>query len=197
MKEFFCFDGEDITLHDTEQAAMAEANAALERYRDMSPDGWPSEVDQVCYGKLTEMQAASQVNRQEKCKLGPDDAPCEDDWCDRPHEFEYTCDYQLKPAKAYATADRAQAIGILQEVNRQFLHPLGWCLAVVRESESGNVCGVELRHFNDPDGYAFDDLTDDDAKAKAEAVAALQVKMQAPRLASVGFFIQPIGSKLP
>lgn len=197
MKNYFCFDGEEMTFHDTEQEAMAEANAALERYRDCSPDGWPSEVDQVCYGRLVEMQAASQVNRQEKCNRGPDGGTCDDDWCDLPHDFEYTCDYRLQPTRGNAWADVAQSVGIVQEVNRQFLHPLGWFLAVVREKESRNVCGLALIRTDDVDGMAFTDLTDDEAKFKAQRVAELQAKMHDPRMASVGWIVQPIGSKLP
>lgn len=197
MKEYYCFDGEEMTFHDTEQEAIAEANAALSRYRDCSPDGWPAETDQVCYGRLKEMQAAAQVNRQEKCNRGPDGGTCDDEWCDLPHDFEYTCDYQLRPTAGNALADVAQSVGIVQEVNRQFLHPLGWALAVVREDKTLNICGLSLVRTDDVDGMAFTDLTDDEARAKAERVAELQATMQGPRLAFAGWIVQPIGSKLP
>ena len=108
MKSFYCFDGEEITLHDTEQQAFDAANAALADYRSDCEDGWNERVELVQWGVLAPIGASVQLNRTERCNLGYDGGPCDDDeMCDRPHDFDYTCDYRPAPLPSITQTDLA------------------------------------------------------------------------------------------
>lgn len=94
--KFYCFDGEEVTIHDTEQLARAAALQALAHYRADSEHGWSPDVEQIEYGRLVGIGGVIMTDRTERCDLGPDGGPCDDDeLCDMPHDFDYTCDYQL------------------------------------------------------------------------------------------------------
>ncbi|CAB5514575.1 hypothetical protein LMG26857_03634 [Achromobacter anxifer] len=50
---FFSYNSEDgITTHDTAESAQAEALAEIGRYREEAADGWPHEVQDVCWGQI-------------------------------------------------------------------------------------------------------------------------------------------------
>lgn len=60
--------------------------------------------------------------------------------------------------------------GFLQELNRQFLHPLGMALEVVVDNESGEMSlgGIwDYRH--DAEGMLFSDGIDEEKRARVEA----------------------------
>lgn len=52
--------------------------------------------------------------------------------------------------------------GYLQEVNRQFFHPLGLALAVTEDDETGDVVGIAgiIDNRNDPEGMFYADGID-------------------------------------
>jgi len=87
-------------------------------------------------------------------------------------------------------------LGFLQEVNRLFFHPLGLALEV--KVNKGKPCklGGIWDYRNDPEGVVFGDLSEKDARIKAENVKKQKAKLAKTRMKSVGFLVQPIGSKL-
>jgi len=92
--------------------------------------------------------------------------------------------------------------GYLQEVNRQFLHPLGLALEVVLDDPKKEMSkqkvlkiGGVWDYRDDPDGMAFSDLSDEDSKGKFDRVEAERVRMSKSREERLGFTIQPIGHK--
>jgi len=55
MKRFFSYDPNDrIRFHDTAEEAKAEAESALDAYRDEAPEGWDENTDEVCWGEVKE-----------------------------------------------------------------------------------------------------------------------------------------------
>ena len=91
--------------------------------------------------------------------------------------------------------------GFLQEVNRQFFHPLGLALEVVivaGEAPHSRVLKLNgiWDYRNDPDGLLFDDLTSDEALAKANNVRKIRAFKALSRLNSHGFVIQPVGKEI-
>lgn len=80
--------------------------------------------------------------------------------------------------------------GIIQEVNRQFLHPRGLALAMHRDD-----AGVEtLRMLDaraDPEGYVFVDITKRDLE-QADRVEQLLREKVAERERRFGWVVQPL-----
>ncbi len=81
--------------------------------------------------------------------------------------------------------------GFLQELNRQFLHPMGLALEVIIDKDDdGNIKSVEFgdvwdeRH--DPEGIIFEKFD----KAKAASVEQHQINTAASRMAALGYVIQ-------
>ena len=85
--------------------------------------------------------------------------------------------------------------GIVQELNRQFLHPLGYRLEVCSEDEAPEKQWLRVTFDADPEGHAFEDLTTETAATKAAFVAGLQARHAPVRKAALGWVIQPIGHK--
>lgn len=87
-----------------------------------------------------------------------------------------------------------QEIGYLQELNRQFLHPLGMGLEVIIDDEADTVSigGIwDLR--DDPEGMIFGD-----GEIDQEKVARVQAQWQEKemvRLERFGYTIQPTTSE--
>lgn len=91
-------------------------------------------------------------------------------------------------------------LGILQELNRQFLHPLGLALEVVIEEDGTERLGSVWDYRDDPEGihYALADkeFTNSDRllsfKNKANNVLKLFEDRKKDRIEKLGFFIEPI-----
>lgn len=82
-------------------------------------------------------------------------------------------------------------LGYLQELNRQFLHPLGLALEVVVEDDGRERLGGVWDYRDDPEGiYYAGDL--DHLAPKAAAVAAIADARRAPREAALGYWVQPV-----
>lgn len=81
--------------------------------------------------------------------------------------------------------------GLLQEVNRQFFHPLGLALAV--ESEDGHPARLAyiIDCRDDPEGIVFNDFTPEQV-ARGRAVLAEQERRDASRRELLGFEIEPL-----
>jgi hypothetical protein len=87
--------------------------------------------------------------------------------------------------------------GYLQEVNRQFLHPLGLALVASAqvEDDTGEVTDQwEIRGVwdarDDPEGIIFSEEVLD--SEKASRVAKEQAKRLAPRLDALGYIVQSV-----
>jgi hypothetical protein len=82
--------------------------------------------------------------------------------------------------------------GYLQEVNRQFLHPLGLALEVVVDDDGTERLGGVWDYRDDPEGiYYAGDMPDAE---KAERIRDEQDKHHATRLDALGYIMQPLGS---
>lgn len=83
--------------------------------------------------------------------------------------------------------------GILQEVNRTVLHPLGFALSF-EIADSGEVT-TKLLKVDDPEGWHFDWNSFDLKEVAAKYYAFDQATREVHRLreASLGFGVQPIG----
>lgn len=65
--------------HATLEEAKKSADDSVDYFRNHSEDGWSEEVGQVCWGELKEQAT---MTDKEPCETG---------------EFEYRCNYELKP----------------------------------------------------------------------------------------------------
>lgn len=84
-------------------------------------------------------------------------------------------------------------LGYLQEVNRQFFHPMGMALSVIGD-EKGQFQGFgpiwDYRH--DLEGIRFGDKIDQDVLQKAQHVKFHKKKMAKERFQRLGYVIQPL-----
>ena len=86
--------------------------------------------------------------------------------------------------------------GYLQEVNRQFFHPLGLALEVVVDKGTVETLGGIWDYRDDPEGMVFGDLTKQSSVKKALLVEEQKQKVAKGRFKKFGFTIQPINSKV-
>jgi len=80
--------------------------------------------------------------------------------------------------------------GYLQEVNRQFFHPLGLALFVAVDTESGEAHLGGILQIEDPEGMIFAEGEID--LDKAERVADAQSRSHYERIGSLGYIIQSV-----
>lgn len=80
--------------------------------------------------------------------------------------------------------------GYLQEVNRQFFHPLGLALAVVVDPDGTEHLGMIWDYREDPEGIIFGGSLL--SVEKAENVQRIEDERKPPRIESLGFWIQPV-----
>lgn len=91
--------------------------------------------------------------------------------------------------------DEFVSLGLLQEVNRQLLHPMGVALSVILEDDGSMRWGEIVDYRTDPEGMAFADLlATPEAEDKFISVARMFEAKRAVRQATLGFHVQPIGS---
>ena len=85
--------------------------------------------------------------------------------------------------------------GLLQEVNRRFLHPLGVALSVIMDTYTGKVAsfGEVWDYRDDPEGLRFADETNAEADTgrKWRRVQAMWAKAHETRLDRLGYVVQP------
>lgn len=84
-----------------------------------------------------------------------------------------------------------QRDGYLQEVNRQFFHPLGLALEVLVDTETGEMqMGGIWDYRDDPEGIVFISGPDKD---KAQRIHTARVQKAAGRVPRFGWAVQPVG----
>lgn len=81
--------------------------------------------------------------------------------------------------------------GFLQEVNRQFFHPLGLALSVGLERGKYVFKGI-WDSREDPEGMVFATLDDEEHRKKRDSVAGLGMDKARIRLKSFGWIVQPV-----
>lgn len=91
-------------------------------------------------------------------------------------------------------------MGLLQEVNRLFFHPLGLALSVLEDDDGEFKLDAIWDYRDDPEGIIFDYANRDDesikeALAKASNVNTLMTKKHESRNALLGFVVEPIVKK--
>ena len=91
--------------------------------------------------------------------------------------------------------------GYLQELNRQFLHPLGLAMEVSIDDKGVETLGGIWDYRNDPEGMLYGKCPDKEAfKLRIVRFKKIQSECKASRLSrgkSVGYYIQPISSMKP
>lgn len=102
--------------------AAACASVALEQFRDMSSDGWHENTDSIEWGVLLPLEQAEEVDRQ--------DVDREED---PSSEFDYTCNYVLRPTPLAVSIQAALAA----DAGRAFLERLTAAERRAAEAESG------------------------------------------------------------
>ena len=86
------------------------------------------------------------------------------------------------------TAKEFREAGYLQELNRQFLHPMGMALEVVVEEDGSEAFGQVWDYRDDPEGIAFEEgLIDQEKVRRVEEHRSERAKT---REAGLGFIIQ-------
>jgi len=97
--------------------------------------------------------------------------------------------------------DEFMQLGLLQEINRRFLHTMGLALSMSVNEESGKVEGFgpvwDMRH--DTEGMRFTDsvILSDEARAKIKRVDELLESKKKAREATLGYHIQPATYVVP
>ena len=85
--------------------------------------------------------------------------------------------------------------GLLQEVNRRLLHPLGVALSVTVDDDSGKVLGPGpiWDYRNDPEGLRFSaEELDADTASAARAIDHFWAEATRQRTERFGWVVQPI-----
>lgn len=80
-------------------------------------------------------------------------------------------------------------LGLLQEVNRQILHPLGVALAVIVNPDGSVEFDGVWDYREHADGMVFDEVD----VLKAKRVEALLQERASARMDSLGYIVQPLG----
>lgn len=84
-----------------------------------------------------------------------------------------------------------RALGLLQEINRQILHPLGLAMFVDRADDGSETLGGVYDLRSDPEGWVFRDLAPDDAE-RARALLRMRDERAPARIRAFGFVVQPL-----
>lgn len=93
------------------------------------------------------------------------------------------------------SAEEFRRGGYLQELNRQFLHPLGLALEIVIDGDTGEAVsfGQIWDYRNDPEGLVYGENVKLDVNAAAR-IWFEQIHKSISRMARLGYVQQPIKS---
>jgi len=90
----------------------------------------------------------------------------------------------------YIDIKEFREFGYLQEINRQFLHPLGLALEVVVEDDGSERLGGVWDSRDDPEGIVFGEGMIE--KEKAQRVEIKRQRMANNRKEALGFTVQEV-----
>lgn len=106
----------------------------------------------------------------------------------------------IDPGYKFADLAELHKQGILQEANRLFFHPLGLAMVWMLPADADDIDTVPqivgLAITDDPEGWAFVDLSQPEHHHNRQDVEDLGQKFAEERNRLFGGVIQPIGSKL-
>lgn len=88
------------------------------------------------------------------------------------------------------TVAEFRRLGLLQEINRQFLHPMGLALSVVLEEDGSESFGELWDYRSDPEGLIFG--SEAISKEKADWVEQMLKAKEDVRKSRFGWHIQPV-----
>jgi hypothetical protein len=91
--------------------------------------------------------------------------------------------------------EQFRQLGILREINRQFLHPLGLALSTAYDPKTGEEYLYRVLDYRDtPQGPVFaDEVLDSDAvRDAADALELTRAEREFARKAAFGWVVQPI-----
>lgn len=97
IKKYFAYSPWDgFELFETEQEAKDHAEGILGVESDNSSDGWHPEVENICWGKLSQHTIQTMIiNKDDVCTCdGTDESYDDCEWPD--HDWDFTCDYELE-----------------------------------------------------------------------------------------------------
>ena len=77
-------------------------------------------------------------------------------------------------------------LGLLQELNRRFLHPLGLALEIIRDDDKTETLGGIWDYRADPEGMLYNVLDKEKMQLAKEFIA----KQHSKRMKTMGFIIQ-------
>ena len=97
------------------------------------------------------------------------------------------------PAGRWMGAGEFRALGLLQEVNRLFLHPMGLALSVLIAEDGSEEFGDILDRRDDPEGLVYGDAASEEFLRRARGVAAMRRAAHVRRHAALGYLEQPLG----
>jgi hypothetical protein len=90
----------------------------------------------------------------------------------------------------YIDIKEFREIGLLQELNRQFLHPMGLALEVVINEDGTESLGQIWDYRTDPEGIIYEPGMIE--REKYENILNHWRKMQETRRKSLGYMVQPL-----
>lgn len=92
----------------------------------------------------------------------------------------------------YITIKEFRERGYLQELNRQFLHPLGMALEVRHNDDGTEALGGVWDYRDDPEGMRYEGI---DLEAKAGIVLDEWMDKSEQRMKTLGYVVQPVDDK--
>lgn len=95
----------------------------------------------------------------------------------------------VKPARKVIDIKEFRKLGYLQELNRQFLHPLGLALEVVVEDDGTERLGEIWDSRGDPEGFIYGDHPDFE---KARSIQKITHRAYELRTKLIGYWVQPL-----
>lgn len=81
--------------------------------------------------------------------------------------------------------------GYLQEVNRQFFHPLGLALGLEADANGTILRAFVIDNRDDPEGMYFDSLTAEEVDRGRRIAADRELRLHA-RWSALGYIVQPL-----
>lgn len=103
--------------------------------------------------------------------------------------------YAEQPDMRYIDIREFREQGYLQELNRQFLHPLGLALTITFDRDGNERLGAVWDCRDDPEGvYFVGDIGRGVRGAKVERIARITEERRPAREAALGYFVQPVPS---
>lgn len=92
----------------------------------------------------------------------------------------------------YIDIKEFRELGLVSEINRQILHPLGLALSVTVEDDGAEFLDGVWDYRSDPEGFIFGDEMMEEVTAKAHKVHELFNERAPVRAEALGFVIQPV-----